>query len=117
MYDDIGISETLNGPAVKSLSIWPNSDYINVWIVHAIADPGIAGYSTLPGAAPAVDGVVLLANQITNSALSTHEFGHYFGLYHTFQGGTATVCPINTDCTSNGDRVCDTPPHLYVQSG
>lgn len=34
----------------------------------------------------------------------THELGHFFSLYHTFQ-----ACD-GTSCTSSGDRVCDTPP-------
>jgi len=34
----------------------------------------------------------------------THELGHYFNLNHTFVGCT------NTSCTTQGDRVCDTPP-------
>lgn len=34
----------------------------------------------------------------------THELGHYFNLFHTFQGCT------NTNCATQGDRICDTPP-------
>jgi hypothetical protein len=34
----------------------------------------------------------------------THELGHYFNLNHTF--GSCT----NTNCATQGDRVCDTPP-------
>jgi hypothetical protein len=36
----------------------------------------------------------------------THELGHYFGLYHTFQSGCAAV----SNCYNNGDRICDTNP-------
>ena len=35
----------------------------------------------------------------------THELGHFFNLNHTFSG-TCT----NTNCNTQGDRVCDTPP-------
>jgi PKD repeat protein len=34
-----------------------------------------------------------------------HEMGHYLGLYHTFEGGCS-----NGDCSTDGDKVCDTPP-------
>ena len=34
----------------------------------------------------------------------THELGHFFNLLHTFQSCT------NTNCATQGDKVCDTPP-------
>jgi len=36
----------------------------------------------------------------------THELGHFFNLRHTFNSGT---CSGSTSCTTQGDRVCDTP--------
>jgi hypothetical protein len=38
---------------------------------------------------------------------TTHEVGHYLGLFHTFEAGC--VNGVAPTCYSNGDRICDTP--------
>jgi len=44
----------------------------------------------------------------------THETGHYFNLYHTFQNLIAGIYPASSGCpslfSSAGDEVADTPP-------
>lgn len=42
----------------------------------------------------------------------THEVGHYFGLFHTFDGG----CD-NGDCNQSGDLICDTNAHEEPSEG
>jgi len=40
-----------------------------------------------------------------------HEFGHFFGLYHTFEENQFGKDDFSTEnCASAGDGICDTPP-------
>ncbi len=123
---------TNNEVAVKALSNWSNIDYYNVWIVSEIdgnnAGAGTQGFAYFPGAPSSLDGTVIMYNSLgydptasrcfnvksyTNYNITLiHELGHAFGLYHTFQGdANGTICPSNVNCVTDGDEVCDTPPH------
>lgn len=134
-YDNVGIVPAglsgTNEMAVKALSTWPNTEYYNIWIVSEINNngggAGIQGYAYFPGASPAVDGSVILHNAFgttgnlkgyTNmNRVATHELGHGFNLYHTFEGDAGgTSCPPNGSCTTQGDHLCDTPPHIRSAS-
>lgn len=63
----------------------------------------------------------ILSNRTTNLVMSrfditdqktvTHEFGHFFGLYHTFEEDQYGKDNFNKEeCQLLGDRICDTPP-------
>ncbi|MFT4985679.1 MAG: PKD repeat protein [Flavobacteriales bacterium] len=111
-----GATET----TIKALSKWPKADYYNIWIVNEIDDndggSGVQGYAYFSSASAAVDGSVILYNAFgtvgnlkgyTNmNRTTTHELGHAFNLYHSFEGESCD----ETDCSTSGDRVCDTPP-------
>lgn len=107
--------------AVKSVpgANWDRRKYLNIWVVKDIgmgADEGgrVLGYATLPYFSQGSnDGIVILSDYVGSIGTSnkgragrtlTHEVGHWLGLYHPFQNG----CGGN--CSTTGDRICDTPP-------
>jgi PKD repeat protein len=114
-----GNGQGANELQVKNLSRWPNQQYYNIWVVTEIENndggSGIQGYAYFPTTSH-VDGTVILYNAFgtvgtlksyTNrNRTLTHELGHAFALFHTFQGASCS----ESDCTLQGDRVCDTPP-------
>ena len=117
---------------VKSLSRWPSSKYLNIWVVKSISLGGtsggtVLGYAQFPSYmsfAPNNDGIVIRADyvgsiQSGNSShmgrTLTHEVGHWVGLYHPFQDGCTGQTASN--CASAGDRVCDTPPVAEANFG
>lgn len=121
-------SFTTNGPVTrddvkKAAPAWDATKYFNVWLVQTINSEALSG-GTILGYAQFPDntnynnyGLVMLHSQwgklgevpgstaTTDGRTATHEAGHCFNLYHTFQNGCS-----GPDHSQTGDRVGDTPP-------
>jgi len=94
---------------------WDTARYLNIYTnalpccygyVSAFPSEGVAGQD--------LDRVVVWWEAVGRDGTSgwplnmgrttTHEVGHYLGLYHTFCGG----CGSAVDCDTTGDLICDT---------
>lgn len=117
-------SAGISDASLKATSVWDQTQYYNIWLVSEIDNndggAGIQGYAYFASAhGTSVDGAVILCSNFKDpaSTTGTHELGHAFNLYHTFEGdGTGGTCPTNSNCNTQGDRVCDTPPHRRSSS-
>lgn len=97
--------------SLKKLSFWDNARYLNMYVVKSITN-NVGGYSSFPYSPPEEDGLVVRNDLFGDTGTAataggrttTHEVGHWLGLYHTFNGG------CGRDTCSDGDYVCDTPP-------
>lgn len=105
---------------LKDLSRWTAYYYYNIWIVNKIdcSTTTYTGYASPPNGSP-YDGAVILASEMTGTSNAlTHQVGHGFGLFDTYEGDFGGVtCPPNSNCATDGDQICDTPPHKQTDCG
>ncbi|MGE8554731.1 MAG: M43 family zinc metalloprotease [Chryseobacterium jejuense] len=106
---------------ITAMGQWDTSKYYNIYVVKKLTSSAGAlnGYAYYPGGSNDYSFMATSASAVNAQTLA-HEFGHALGLRHTHEGYNATTgdCPVNTDCTINGDLVCDTEPmkSLYHSS-
>ena len=94
-------------PEIKTL--YYKAGVINVFLVGSIENstyPGyIEGHTFFPGGD---DIIVIRKDEFTAGNLS-HQMGHFLGLYHTYETAFGIELIDGTNCTINGDLICDTP--------
>lgn len=106
---------------ITALGMWDTSKYYNIYVVKKLTSNsgGLNGFAYYPGGSNDYSFMSTNASAVNAQTLA-HEFGHALGLRHTHEGYNESTgaCPTNTDCTLQGDLVCDTEPmkSLYHSS-
>jgi hypothetical protein len=104
--------------AMKAALHQGDASDLNIYSSTAEAYLGWAYFPSTYKVHPTIDGLVIdwesmsgtstrYAGRYDLGKTATHESGHWFGLYHVFQGG----------CNNWGDYVDDTPPQLIATRG
>jgi len=140
-YSNFGVNvQNSNGASyndIVALSSWPQNDYFNVWIVTELDGNnggfGFQGYAYFYNDNANFHGSVMMStvfgydpgntngwglNSNGDNSTVVHEVGHFFNLFHTFQGDDPIddgiyddVCPANNTIGVDSDGCADTVPH------
>lgn len=97
---------------------WPNSRYLNIWIGN-ISNDGLLGYAQFPGFGQvATDGIVIDdrsfgraagSSNISDDGTTSHEIGHWLGLFHIWGDDCETDDNGVETCRCSGsDGIYDT---------
>lgn len=110
-YDISTFDDNANNSANLSNTIGYDLDnYCNIYVLDWVG--GALGFAYVPPSPygifmrPAYFG--LTGGNYGQNRTLVHEAGHYCGLFHTFH--FTSGCGPETNCNTQGDRVCDTPP-------
>jgi PKD repeat protein len=94
---------------------------INIYFSNTLVLGGsrLCGYTRFP---PSSDRVFVAYGCVLGGTTLEHELGHYFTLFHTHgttNTGTTDELVSGSNCSSAGDRLCDTPadPNLSGNVG
>ena len=101
---------------------WDTTRYLNLWVCNireerdGVSKGQLLGYAQFPGLRPETDGIVIYYDVLGKNEnqsefglgrTTTHEVGHYLGLYHIW--GDNSDFDENNLCSTGGDNIQDTP--------
>ena len=130
MCDDINyITNTnlydFNISAEQSLlNAYDRNDALNIYFFKTITDGFLSfyGYTYFPSGLGRENRIYMNSNALyikEQKYTLSHEIGHYFNLYHTFEtffGNELVTRGSGANCSTTGDLLCDTPADKYNTS-
>jgi len=88
---------------------------INMYFVTFFTSPiNACGLAELGGIGNPLSAFILIRKDCVNARVFAHEMGHFFSLKHTFEGNGSELVD-GSNCTVEGDGICDTPADPYVE--
>ncbi|MVM35969.1 hypothetical protein GO755_38505 [Spirosoma sp. HMF4905] len=104
----------------RTVAPYDVNNALNQYYVHAFNNAGLGGYAQFPADNVASTRTIILDegdDLDMGNRLVPHELGHTFNLLHTFEsayGYELVTRGAGANCTTAGDRVCDTPADPYA---
>ncbi len=96
-------------------NLYNQKNRINLYLFDTYDDDEVCGKASLGGIKfPSVAQVSVRSD--CGSGTFIHEFGHLFGLPHTFDTDSGRELVDGSNCETAGDGVCDTPADPYYTS-
>ena len=121
--DPYHITQQMKDSSIGGQVAWNPNAYLNIWVCNI--HPTLLGFSSIPGDPMNEDGVVISYHYFGSGGGSvapydkgrttTHEVGHWLGLYHPFEGSCVGL--NSATCANTGDFCCDTPPVATADFG
>jgi hypothetical protein len=107
--DSIKDTDLYSDPYPSGWSTFSQLNEPNVCNVYISPDLDVCGFATYPG--PSSGGGIFLNKSCYGKGSTTlhHEMGHWLDLPHTFEETNPVEYINGSNCSSKGDRFCDTP--------
>lgn len=90
------------------------NDAVNIYFAGVLTASGsqLNGISSFPSGNASANWLIMYNGAVGNGETLSHEMGHYWNLYHSHEtayGKELVTRGAGANCTTAGDRVCDTP--------
>lgn len=88
----------------EMLTLYYKPQVINMYFVADIPSDPQCGHAFMPGGPD----LIVIKKSCIPGIVITHELGHFFGLYHTFENQFGIELASQSNCLPAGDLLCDT---------